>query len=1053
MNANDSLQPTALAKPVAALRWHETLSFKLSLSFVLMLLLLMAAAAIAGKLLVHRGLVDDSFRAERDSGLRLALQFNQTATRAEDVARSLAATALALAPEPAALQLAGAALLERQASVLPINAIGIWPQAGALRPGVERASLLWLLGSDGRAQLRSEYNSPRVSPYWREKWYTPAAHLEAQRCYWSLTAQDPLSRSTNLLCSLPLRRDERFIGVVTVSLPVAALLPLLDQLTREDPGYALLLDADNQILAASAALAKTLPEGRLLNLAGLARQFPPYNPLALALHERKQELLAEYGASPLADAEPQLQQATRELSQQDAANALLAIWMAAAGERLWQAKPAFLQLEHDPVLGGRSYVSAFELGYPGWRLLRISGASSGFPAADLLFLRTLAVLAAASTVLLLLAYLALGGLVLRPLRRIVAQMAETAGTHDTLRLLDNDKSADELGLFAHWHNERVRQVRDLSDRNRSLSSQAVSESQERRNSQDAVTRLQERQLTLLQSLDEAVVSVDENGRIDDLNPAAERLGATALQRARGQPFGAVFAVRGSEDGEDAPDLARLAIERGTRIDYAENLRLAPRGGAEVQVSVSATPVRARNNRVVGAIIVLRPRTAQVVSVAAAGAPAVAEACADPLTGLELRAACERRVQELIEAAKLAPRSHALLWIDVDQLARVNDSGGAAAGDAVLTRLAELLRNLTGTAGEIFRIAADEFAVLLGNSSSDRARTFAEALRRTVVSSRFLWEGRQFNITISVGVCEFSGQSEGAADILRRASEAGEAAKRAGRNSVKVYDDSMSRHKPGADDPVWVRRIRAGLQQNLLHLTTQPLQPQGSVAAQGKAYDLQLALEDEEGFWTAAPGFMPAAERNRLASELDRWTVQRTLALLSMQPAPLGEVALACITLSAPSLADPRFADGVMALLTRHPGVKPATLCFLAPQELLLQHPQSAQSFASMLRSLGCRLAIDRFALRSASELALLRRVPSDLVRIDAAAYPAIADEPLERGLAEAAVRLARGLGCRIIVNNLDDARRLEAWQRIGADYLQGDVLGRATPLVLPSSAR
>lgn len=1042
MNAQD---PTPQAASLPALRWHETLQFKLGALLAVLFLLVLAVAAIAGKLLVHRGLVAETFRYEQESGLRLALQIEQFAGQTEGTAMAVAAAVLALQGQPDSLRSVVPGLLGKNPH---LNAAGIWPEPGT--PGGARASLLWLRGADGRLQLREDYNDPRVAPYWREKWYTPARQLDSERCAWSLTARDPLSKAATLICSLPLRQGGRFAGVVTVALPLAQLLAEFAQQTQGEQGYSLLLDVDNEILAASPALAGKLPPAKLLNLAGLAQEFSAYNPLALTLHQRYETLLAEFAKSPLAAVAPKLQSGTRELSEQEARSALLALWMGGQDKLLWRSEPGFVLLDDDPVFGGRSYVSAFELGYPGWRLLRVTSASKGFAGADALFLRTLLITGAAVALLLGLAWLGLRLLLLGPVRRMVAQMSETSGTNDSLGLLANETAVDELGLFAYWHNERVRQLRDLIDRNITTNSQLATETGERRKLQELQTLQQERHSLALQALDEAVISTDHAGRIEDMNPVAERLGGTTLRVARGRPFGEVFVMRtGAEPA--LPDLARTAMERGTRVDYADNLGIAGKGGADKPVTATATPIRTRSNRITGAVVVLRERSATAAGAAVAEATtaqaAPAASVKDSLTGLAQRPGCERRLRELIEAAKLSPRSHALIWMDLDNFARVNDSGGSAAGDAVLVRLAELLANLTGSAGELYRLASDRFAILLGNSSVDRARTFAEALRRTVASTRFIHEGRQHNLTASLGVVEFNGQSEGAADALRRAEEACAAAKRAGRNGIKVYDDSMSRHRAPADDAVWARRIRNGLEQDLLHLTTQPLQPQPALNLRGKVFELQLALEDEEGFWTPASGFMPAAERQRLAGELDRWTLQRIVGQLAQQPDLLGELAFLCIPLSAVSLIDPRFADGVVALLRQDQAIAPNKLCFLADQQALLAHPQSAAGFAATLRSLGCQLAIDGFSARSAGELALLRQLPAAFLRVDASAYPAAASDTTEQALAEATVKLARAMDRRLMVANLDDARLAELWRRLGADFLQGNAIARATPVV------
>lgn len=1042
--------PTVKSAVLPALRWPERLGFKLAATLLVLFLLSLVAAVIAGKLLVRNELAEETFRYEQQSGQRLALQIEQFAAQAEATARAIAAVTLSSSAEQ--LRSLAPAILAR--SPIPYGAAGVWPEPNLLRPGVERASMLWLRGADAKYALREDYNEARVVPYWREKWYTPARFQQGDRCAWNLRTRDPLAKSTMLVCSLPLRQGERFLGVVTVALPLSLVTEEFARQTRDDRGYALLLDSDDQMLAASPDLASQLQGGDIVNLAGLAQRFNAYNPLALSMHERGKTLLEAFAASPLIAETDELQASTRELSQEEARSALLSLWMGERPNPLWRAEPAVVLLEQDPVLKGRAYVHVFELGYPGWRLLRITSATEGYAGADMLFLRTLLVVAAAMAGLLLLVYIGMRLLLLGPLGRMVAQMSETAGTQDTLGTLAQDKSVNELGLFAHWHNERVRQVRDLMDRNMGLSSQLVTETSERRSAQESAVRLQERHALSMQALSEAVISTDEAGRIEDMNPAAERLSGIALRAARGRPFGEVFAARVAGNAEAAPDLAKLAMERSSRVDYDEGLALAGKAGADRPIAASAIPIRNRANRITGAAVVLRERSVPAVAAAARQTSAVPPTAADdpqrdPLTQRPLRPLCERRLGELIDAAKLAPRTHAFVWLDNDQFSRINDSGGATAGDTVLTRLSALLGNLAGQAGEIYRLGGDRFGIVLANSSTDRARTFAEALRRTVASTRFTAEGRQFNLTVSIGITEFDGQAENSHDVLRRAEEACSAAKRGGRNGIKVYDASMSRHRPPADDAVWLRRLRNGLDHGLLHVTTQLLQPQGGA---GKALDLQLALEDEEGFWTPAAGFMPAAERHGMGGDLDRWTLRRILTQLAQYPDTLGDLSFLCIPLSAVSPVDPRFIDTLLGLLGQPGSFAANKLCFVIDQAFVMQHPQTAASFSTTLRTMGCLLAIDGFGPGSSGEMGVLRRLSADLLRIDAGAFPALNTDPVEQSLADSVVKLAHALGSRLVVANIEDPRLVERWKRLGADYLQGNAIARASPIVIQAPA-
>jgi diguanylate cyclase (GGDEF)-like protein/PAS domain S-box-containing protein len=154
---------------------------------------------------------------------------------------------------------------------------------------------------------------------------------------------------------------------------------------------------------------------------------------------------------------------------------------------------------------------------------------------------------------------------------------------------------------------------------------------------------------------------------------------------------------------------------------------------------------------------------------------------DALTGLANRAAFEGLLEEL--NAQAAARPFCALFIDLDRFKPVNDTGGHAAGDALLKGIAQTLQACLRQSDTVARLGGDEFAVLLPGCPIERARELAEELRAAIEHYRLDWDGRTFGVGASVGLVVATGTHASAADLLREADAACYAAKRGGRNRV------------------------------------------------------------------------------------------------------------------------------------------------------------------------------------------------------------------------------------------------------------------------------
>lgn len=163
-----------------------------------------------------------------------------------------------------------------------------------------------------------------------------------------------------------------------------------------------------------------------------------------------------------------------------------------------------------------------------------------------------------------------------------------------------------------------------------------------------------------------------------------------------------------------------------------------------------------------------------------------DALTDSLTGLRNRRYFDRHIARLFERSRAADAPLAALVFDLDRFKAVNDAHGHEAGDCALRAFATRLQAEVRGADLVARIGGEEFAVILQNASAPAAAAAAERVRRAVAEAPVLApDGARLKLTVSVGVAALRPDDAGPDSLLRRADLALRAAKRGGRDQVRI----------------------------------------------------------------------------------------------------------------------------------------------------------------------------------------------------------------------------------------------------------------------------
>ncbi|WP_258590011.1 PAS domain S-box protein [Mesorhizobium sp. AR07] len=301
----------------------------------------------------------------------------------------------------------------------------------------------------------------------------------------------------------------------------------------------------------------------------------------------------------------------------------------------------------------------------------------------------------------------------------------------------------------------------------------------------------ERLRVTLQSIGDAVICTDAANRVTFMNPVAEKLTGIAGAEALGKMLGHVYWAADEETGHRI-GVTRPAIGGQTPADQNSRAVLIRRDDTRCSIRQVVSPIINERNEFCGLVIVFQDFTD-----ARALQRQLAHAAAhDALTGLANRSSFIRAMEELVDQARKDGTSgrgsgHQFMFIDLDHFKLVNDTGGHAAGDALLKRVAEAVRGVFGPEDIVARLGGDEFAVVLKSGSAAGAKIAARSIIDAIGGLDFTWDGRPHMIGASIGLAAIGANCGEVDEIIARADAACYAAKAAGRGCVSVAPDGES----------------------------------------------------------------------------------------------------------------------------------------------------------------------------------------------------------------------------------------------------------------------
>lgn len=543
----------------------------------------------------------------------------------------------------------------------------------------------------------------------------------------------------------------------------------------------------------------------------------------------------------------------------------------------------------------------------------------------------------------------------------------------------------------------------------------------------------------LHSIGDAVITTDARGRVQWLNPVAERMTGWGNAEACGEPLSEVFRIVDEATGQPEMCPVSRCLCDDLIDDPAKLTQLISRNGTPYGIEDSVAPIRDAQGQVLGVVLVFRDVTEQ----RRMGHEMSFRATHDELTGLANRSEFESRLQRALSDSLQRDSEHALMYIDLDQFKLVNDACGHAVGDLLLRQVTEMLLSCVRSRDTLARLGGDEFGVILEHCSVAQAERVAQKICDQMEEFRFIHEGRRFRIGTSIGLVPVDKRWSHHDAVMQAADTSCYAAKEAGRNRVHVWFDTDQSMHTRKGEMQWATRLEQALDEDRFVLYGQrivPIQPNG----EGLRCEVLIRLQDHDGSIIPPGAFLPAAERFQLASRIDRWVVRHVFDLLASRHPALDAVHTLAVNLSGQSISDPAFQRYLLDLIENQP-VDLSKLCFEITETAAITKLAETGTFVQDMRRLGMRLALDDFGAGSSS-FGYLKALQVDYLKIDGQFIKDVVNDPLDRAAVRCFCDVARVMGLKTVGEFVEDDPILQELLGLGVDFAQGYLIHRPEPL-------
>lgn len=546
----------------------------------------------------------------------------------------------------------------------------------------------------------------------------------------------------------------------------------------------------------------------------------------------------------------------------------------------------------------------------------------------------------------------------------------------------------------------------------------------------ALRASERRYRTLIEVANDAILVTDsETGTLVDCNRQAETLLGMSRNEIIGQHMSNLQEIRKDADGAETDFLGHMLRGNTGTIE----LSLIRADGTTIPVEVSSSTFEMDGRRYVhGAFrdITQRREVEDRIKHLAHH---------DPLTNLPNRIFLHGRLEQAVEFARREQKQVAVMFIDLDNFKRINDTLGHRIGDALLGQVAGRLTENVHGSQVVGRLGGDEFIVVItGNNVSTTATSMAERILESVCRP-YTVEDYQLHSGASIGIAIYPADGNSAETLMKHADAAMYHAKNRGRNTFEFFSQAINR---GVRERL---EIENGLRDALKHGGFRlHYQPQIDLAT-GSVCSVEALLRWRHPVLGAITPdrFIPIAEETKLILPLGLWVIDRAChQMRSWRNEGIAGVRMA-INVSVKQLQDESFFEALGSIVERH-GLSGSDIELEITESAIMENLSRVQAILKSLQDYGITLSIDDFGT-GYSSLGRLKLLPIQSLKIDRSFVQDIETDHGNAKICDGIIALGHSLGLTIIAEGVETEAQKNLLQNSGCDAIQGFLVAKPLP--------
>jgi diguanylate cyclase (GGDEF)-like protein len=414
---------------------------------------------------------------------------------------------------------------------------------------------------------------------------------------------------------------------------------------------------------------------------------------------------------------------------------------------------------------------------------------------------------------------------------------------------------------------------------------------------------------------------------------------------------------------------------------------------------------------------------------------------DVLTGLPNRNMLTFQIEKQLASSIRDDRLVALMFMDLDDFKKVNDSYGHDVGDKLLKAAAMRISKPIRESDIASRFGGDEFVVLLSNIESKKhvdtvAKKLIEEFKEPIIV-----DGVTFYVSISIGIAITNHSRATPVELLRHADIAMYEAKAKKGAEYRVYDATMNlkvMQKVELES-----EAREALRDNQFSLALQPQIEMHTGRLVG--FEALLRWHHPKKGNISPADFIPLLENTSFMLELDYWVITRATYLIrELKNNGYPDVKLA-INLSAGQFLDPSLPEFLQQQIIKN-DIAPDQVCLELTETVLVSDIKRATSIMQNIRDMGCMLAIDDFGT-GYSSLSYLKSLPADFIKIDRSFVANIASSADDRNIVHSTISMVRNMGMQVVAEGIETSEQYELLCHFDCNLGQGYLISRPIPEV------